>query len=405
MMLLYRIIIHSYFTLIHLVSPFSSKAKLWVAGRKDWRQHLKREIGQEDWIWVHCSSYGEFEDVATVVEGLRQELNDYKVLLTFFSPSGAEKWKNKNVADVVMYLPKDGPRNARIFLELVDPKFVVFSRSDLWPFFLKELERREIPSALVGLLLNEQSSFFKWPQKTVYRHCFQTFSKIYCQTSTTRELLKLHFGYGDAMVIGNCRVDRIYAGALQEIPDLSEWTNDRKCVVVGSSETKEDELVSRCIRENWFPEVCWIVVPHEFKAKEHHKQYSNQKVVLYSKREKLTAETNVLLVDCVGVLKQLYRFADIAIIGGGFTGKGIHNVIEPAMYGVPTLIGPNDRDYPEAKMLQEKGFCQIFTDYASFLAALTTTINSNINKEALIQLIEERRGATELGLLDIRKNF
>ncbi len=405
MMLFYRIVIHSYFTLIHLLSPFSLKAKLWVTGRKGWREQLKREIGHEDWIWVHCSSYGEFEDIATVVERLREELNDCKVLLTFFSPSGAEKWKDKNVADFVMYLPKDSPNNARVFLELVHPKLVVFSRSDLWPFFLKELERRDIPSVLIGLLLNEKSSFFKWPQRTVYRNCFHTFSKVYCQTETTKKLLVLQFDYSNAMVIGNCRIDRIYASTSNAIPDLSEWIQDRKCIVVGSSEVKEDEFVGRCIRENRFPEVCWIVVPHEYKVKEHQKQYKHQQVILYSNRQRLTAKTSILLVDCVGVLKQLYRYADVAIIGGGFTRRGIHNVIEPAMHGVPSLIGPNDRDYPEALMLQENGCCLVFNNYDSFLLKLSAFLEGKHDRNALIQLVEKQCGATEVGLRDLKETF
>jgi 3-deoxy-D-manno-octulosonic-acid transferase len=386
---------------------FSPKARLWVRGRKGWKQQVTKVSTSNDrWVWVHCSSYGEYEDVATVANLVRKKLPDSSLLLTFFSPSGMEKWKNKNVADHVMYLPVDSSRNARFLLDTFAPELVLFSRSELWPFFLKELHSRTIPTVLVGLLLNSQSSFLKWPQKQIYSKALTAFTKIYCQNKGTQQILKESFQLHSGIVSGNCRIDRII-NSLDTIElNLNDWTKGHFCIVAGSTDVQEDQFLSKCIQENVFPNVRWIIVPHEYNEKRHPREYfqSNHAALLYSQKEYLNDQHRVLVVDQVGILKHLYQFADAAVIGGGFIRKGIHSIIEPAFYGVPSLIGPNDRSYPEAQELLSAGYCTKFTDYESFLEQLRKLVLAETSEKSNIKsLVESKRGASEFVVNDLQE--
>lgn len=359
---LYRLIVTLYWTAIHLAAPFNSKAKQWVRGRKKWLARLQSEINSsERWVWVHCASYGEFEDLSVVLSSLRAKLSDHAFLLTFYSPSGMTAVQNQPVADRICYMPFDFPSNAKSFLDVVQPEFILFSRSELWYYFLSEIRKRGLPCFLVSALIHPKSRFLNGPQKAFYTRCLRTFDFIYCQDKQTTEILsKLGCSAG---FYGNSRQDTIYQSLHKRAySEIAGFRGNQFCVIAGSMEKKDEQLILESISRLKDLPIKWILVPHEFGAKSRRMISQNSEFIAYSDRNKINESHTVMYIDFVGGLKDLYAHADLAIIGGGFQRKGIHNIMEPAFHGVPTTFGPCHRDYPEALKFMGLGFAETHSD-------------------------------------------
>ena len=360
---IYTLVIRLYLLTIKIAALFNPKAKLWIVGRRNWHFRLSSEIGSnEKWIWVHCSSHGEFEDCAEVIMNIRASQPSLKILLTFFSPSGMKAISGKNIADHVTYLPIDTKSNAKKFLHLVKPKLILFSRSDLWYNFLSEVKRREIPTFLISALLNPSSNFIKWPQKIIYKKCYESFTQIYCQNDETKELLEKQFMNKKCTITGNSRVDRVLRSPLdRDFTNVSNFVGDSFCVIAGSCLKRDEKMILSVINQLRHLKIKWLIVPHEINEQEVDKQLSTDPstFIKYSNMDALTKEHSVLYVDFVGGLKHLYKYGTIAIVGGGFNKIGIHNIIEPVFHGIPTTFGPNHKEYPEALALINKGFSVI----------------------------------------------
>jgi 3-deoxy-D-manno-octulosonic-acid transferase len=387
--LLYNCGLPFYLLLIRLLVPFNAKAREWIKGRHHWHARLPEAIGDKcDWIWFHCSSAGEYEDSHEIFREIKVRLPHYRFLLTFYSPSGYEPMKNSPDFDLVFYIPADTPKNARRFLALVNPKLVLFSRSDLWLNYLVEVRKKKIPFFLLSLDLERKSAFVKPHLRGLYRFSFSQFSHIYCQNENTRMLLLSRFGYKETTVTGNPRYDRVYRQSLERISftAIEKFTEGHFTVIVGSMLQEDEdhfcEILSR-LREK---DIRCILVPHEVSRHETKSFLSRYPdAVAYSSIEKLKPDSSLLYVDTLGILKHLYKYANVAVIGGGFSSIGIHNAIEPAVHGCAITFGPNHRNSREALELLRLGAAKIHHSSEELLQFILSVMAKNQTDDRLLK--------------------
>lgn len=359
MILLYSLGIKLYVALLYLVSPFNEKAKLMLSGRKDWQQDLKKNIDPKaKHLWFHCSSLGEFEQGRPLIEAIKSSHPEYKILLSFFSPSGFEIRKNYEGADVVCYLPFDSKKNASFFIDLVKPEKVFFIKYEFWYFFLKGLNDRHIPSYLVSAIFRKNQSFFKW-YGSWFLKILKSFTFLFVQDDDSRERLE-SYGIENVITAGDTRFDRV-ADVLKQkksIPIVETFKGNTKIIIAGSSWPADEDLLCAFINKS-SNDGKFIIAPHE--VHESHIQDIQSKLnvpyLTYSKIQEGSSgveESKVLIIDTIGILSSLYQYGDIAYIGGGF-GVGIHNTLEAATYGLPVIFGPNYRKFREAVQLIDCG--------------------------------------------------
>ena len=356
MRLLYNIGIRLYWLVAGLLSLWNRKAKLWIRGRRKWYSNLQGAIGRDDQvIWFHCASLGEFEQGRPVIEVFRQRFPGHKIVLTFFSPSGYEKRKDYPGVDYVMYLPLDTRRNARRMVELLSPELVFFIKYEFWYHFLKQLKTKQVPVYLASGNFRSDQLFFKW-YGGWYRKILDAFSHIFVQKEDSRLLLE-KIGYNGVTVAGDTRFDRVSALRTSEYahPLLEAFTGGATVIVAGSTWEKDEQLLAHAYKE-LSGDLRWIIAPHEL-SKEHiatlQKRFP-ESVLFTELKEELPPGTRVMIVDSIGQLSYLYRYGTLAYIGGGF-GKGIHNILEAATYGLPVLFGPRYEKFSEAVELASLG--------------------------------------------------
>lgn len=382
-------------------SVVNQKAKDWIVGRKDWQTKLEKKITGDNWLWFHCSSLGEFEDFREVLERIRTKNESMKILLTFYSPSGYNAMRDYQYADVIAYLPLDTTKNAKKFLDVVRPKAVFFSRSDLWYNFLREIKSRGIKSYLVGLSLTVKSNFLRWPMNKIYRKCFNSFTLIFCQNEQTKSILLTKFEC-PSIVVGNTRMDRV--GKLlndEPYPEFRNFIGDKFCVIAGSCLRKDEKLVIRALHRMSGHQIKWIIVPHEINEKAIEKtiRKSNLNAITFLGHEfDQSSSAEVMYVNSVGALKHLYRYANLAIIGGGFNKIGIHNILEPSIFGVPVTFGPNHRNYSEALELLELDSAHIhrnLSELCSIIERYYAKKEIGESNTSLSEYIPRNSGASE----------
>ncbi|PZF72510.1 3-deoxy-D-manno-octulosonic acid transferase [Taibaiella soli] len=348
---LYWLGINLYLLVLRIAALFHPKAKLFVKGRKGLLPQIKYALINErrPRIWMHCASLGEFEQGRPVLEQLRKDYPQFAFVLTFFSPSGYEVRKNYEGADYVFYLPTDSARNARLFLEYVQPKLCLFVKYDFWYYFLSAIGNRDIPLLLVSAIFRDNQGFFKWYGQLQRRMLF-AFTHIFVQNSASQRLLQ-KIGYDSVTVSGDTRFDRVIEALDQPVKDLPKiraFCNQHKILVAGSTWPDDERLLHKAfaqLPENWK----LILVPHEV----HEAHIYDLEKLWGDVAGKWSDETDwankrVVIIDTVGLLLQLYRCGDIAWIGGGFGKAGVHNVLEPAVYGMPCLYGPVYHQFLEA---------------------------------------------------------
>ncbi len=360
MSFLYLIILQAFHLGIHIASLFDKKAALWVKGRQHWKKRLenamlKLEPGKK--LWIHCASLGEFEQGRPLIEAWKKRHPDWKIILTFFSPSGYEVRKNYNQADLVLYLPMDAPSSADSFLELINPDQVIFVKYEFWYFFLRAISRRSIPLILVSGIFREDQVFFKW-HGGFFRKMLEYFSHFFLQNKNSVELLK-KYGFDNSTLAGDTRVDRVVSIAKQvpAFPVIADFVGQHPVMVIGSSWPADEKLLSPLIKEKAGQSWKFIIAPHE--VHEGHLQSIENildvPVVRYAVLKKNPGtQATVLLIDKIGILSQIYQYGRVAYIGGGF-GKGIHNILEPAAFGLPILFGPKFKKFEEAVVLVNTG--------------------------------------------------
>ena len=356
MRFIYKIGIRFYFLLIILVAPFNIKARRWLRGRQGiWRKIRLNIKPGDSVVWVHCASLGEFEQGRPIIEEIRKSMPEKKILLTFFSPSGYELRKNYEGAHCVTYMPLDTRFNAWLFMNLVKPEMAFFIKYDYWYYFLRTLKKKKIPTYLVSAKFRRDQVFFKW-YGMWYRSVLKFFTVLYVQNEESRRLLNV-IGIKNVEVTGDTRFDRVYAISKRsvEYPWLEPFAQGKKVIIAGSTWEKDEQLLIDYINQSG-PDVRFILAPHEISEKKLIRiieliEYPSVRFTDNDKSSYLNAK--VLIVDTIGHLSSLYRYGRIAYIGGGF-GKGIHNILEAATYGLPVVFGPKHKKFMEAVEMVER---------------------------------------------------
>lgn len=367
MLFFYTILTHIASLILKLLALFSPKLKLFVKGRKDVFPTLKSKINPSDKvIWVHAASLGEYEQGIPVMEALKKEFPEHKLVVSFFSPSGYEVRKNNTLADATVYLPLDTQSNAKEFIKNIHPELVLFIKYEFWPNYLNELKRLNIPTYLVSGIFREKQAFFKW-YGGFYRDALKTFDHFFVQNDSSKQLIQ-SIGFNNVTISSDTRFDRVVdilnrdnsLDFIENFRFIDSARNDKATlIVIGSSWPKDEELLVNYINQS-SDEVKFIVAPHNIKQDQisNLKSSIKKKTILFSEKENQNlSEFQVFIIDTIGILTKIYSYADIAYVGGGFGNPGVHNILEPATFGVPIVIGPNYSHFAEATALVHQEGC------------------------------------------------
>ncbi len=403
MLFIYTILIQIAGFLLKIIAVFSPKIKLFVDGRKVVFATLKQKIKNSDkTIWFHAASLGEYEQGLPVIEKIKTKFPNHKIILTFFSPSGYEVRKNNSVADVTVYLPLDTKKNAQEFLKLVHPEMVFFIKYEYWPNYLNELRKLGTPTYLISGIFRKNQTFFKWYGR-FYRKALDTFTYFFVQNQISKDLL-IQLGKTNVAISGDTRFDRV-ASILEKdniLDFISEFKNNTLTIVIGSSWPKDETLLVNYINQT-SENVKFIIAPHNIKAEQIQelKNSITKKAVLFSeKSNKNLAEFDVFIIDTIGILTKIYSYADIAYVGGGFGNPGVHNLLEPATFGVPIVIGPNFSHFAEATALVNMEGCISISNKNELQDAFSNLIaNNDIRHEKghiCSTFVQMNKGATDI---------
>lgn len=403
MNLFYNLAILFYGFFIRIACLFNEKARLFVAGRKNWKEKLNTAVDKDaSYIWFHCASLGEFEQGRPVLEEIKKQYPHYKIALTFFSPSGYEVRKNYEGADIVSYLPLDTKRNAQDFIHCLNPKKVFFVKYEFWYNFVSQLKKQEIPLYIISAIFRENQQFFKsTPWGKWYKKMLNNFEHIFIQNESSAKLLE-QAGAQHYTVSGDTRFDRVaeIARGAKKFEIVEKFIGKNETLVAGSTWKPDEELLTAFINKSNGLKL--IIAPHEVSVANINRiqQLLKKRAICFSKAHISDIDTyDVLIIDSIGILSSLYQYGNIAYIGGGF-GVGIHNILEAATFKLPVLFGPNYKKFKEAvDLVNEKGAFPIcnFVELESILNKLLS--NKNKLKDAsniCVKYIEKNVGATKL---------
>ena len=370
---MYNIIMYIIQLGVAIGSIFNDKLRKMWQGEQDAVQTLRKKVDPDaDYIWFHAASLGEFEQGRPLMEQIKKSYPQYKILLTFFSPSGYEVRKNYEGADIITYLPIDTVGNARQFLRTVRPVMAFFIKYEFWYNYLHILQYRGIPAYSVSSIFRPDQVFFKWYGRG-YGRVLKCFTRFFVQNEESKKLLE-SIGIHDTMVVGDTRFDRVLQikEASKLLPIVERFVkgtpeDQKKVFVAGSSWQPDEEIFLKYFNNHRDWKL--IVAPHVIG--EDHLKFifsliKDKKVVRYTQAtEDNVADADVLIIDCFGLLSSVYHYGDVAYVGGGF-GVGIHNVLEAAVWGMPVLFGPNNKHFAEAQGLLQSGGGIEIEDYETF---------------------------------------
>ena len=402
MLFIYSIIVLIAGQLLEIIAFFVPKINLFVAGRKEVFPTLKAKIKSTDkTFWFHAASLGEYEQGLPVIERIKEKYPAHKIIVSFFSPSGYEVRKNNTIADATVYLPLDTLKNAKKFIQLTHPDAVFFIKYEFWPNYLNELKRQNIPSYLISGIFRENQAFFKW-YGGFYRKALDAFTYFFVQNENALNLLH-QLGKENAIVSGDTRFDRVVSILEKDnsLDFIETFKDGKTTVVAGSSWPKDEELLVDFINSTT-TDTKYIIAPHNIKP-DQIQQLKNscaKKVLLYSEKEnKDLKDFDVFIIDTIGILTKIYSYADIAYVGGGFGHPGVHNILEPATFGIPILIGPNYSHFAEATDLVNLKGCIPIKNKEELSISLQNIIEdkpSRIKKGAICaDFVQKNKGAVE----------
>ncbi len=401
MSFIYNIGIHIYQIIILTASLFNKKAKQRVFGRKALFKKIKSTIKHNDKIvWFHCASLGEFEQGRTVIESFRQYHPEYKILLTFFSPSGYEIRKNYQGADYIFYLPIDTRTNAKKFIEIINPKMVFIIKYEFWFNYLSILYKKAIPTYIVSAIFRNDQYFFKW-YGIWFRKRLKNITCIFVQDKDSKELLNSK-GITNVLISGDTRFDRVYKLSQQKksFPLIEQFQKNCKIFLAGSTWPADELLIMDLIDEN-IDNLKFIIAPHETNDERINsllKQIKGKAIKYSDATEKNIKDAKILIIDYVGILSSLYQYSSIAYVGGGF-GISIHNIQEPASFGKPILFGTNYHKFREAKdLINLCGAFSVKNSNELILKTQELLDNPELYKKTsavCTNYINDKRGATE----------
>ncbi|MDJ1472481.1 3-deoxy-D-manno-octulosonic acid transferase [Xanthocytophaga flava] len=408
MLVFYTIGIYLMGALIRIAALWNKKARQWVTGRKDIFSSLHASFDENTHpiAWFHCASLGEFEQARPVIEGFRTKHLHYRILLTFYSPSGYEIRKNYEYADWVFYLPLDTASNAKQFIKTVRPTIVFFAKYEFWHYYLTELRNRAVPTILFSAIFRPDQAFFK-SYGQFFRNMLTCFTHIFVQNTSSLALLK-DIDLQNISVAGDTRIDRVskIAETKKDIPLAATFKADQPLLIVGSAWQGDLDLLTAYLNQYAKP-LKILIAPHEIKEETLQSIESSftKKTIRLSKAvDNSIATYDVLLIDSIGLLSSLYQYGDFAFIGGGFY-DGIHSILEPAVFGMPIFFGPNYKKFQEAFDLIEEGGAFSVGNTAEFIPIFEKLYSdATLRKEVSdrVQMyIRKKLGATEKILKEI----
>ncbi|WP_445721567.1 3-deoxy-D-manno-octulosonic acid transferase [Flavobacterium sp.] len=422
MLFLYNITILIASQLLKLIVLFSPKIKLFVEGRKNVFPTLKEKIKPTDkTIWFHAASLGEYEQGLPVMEKIKLHYPTHKIIVTFFSPSGYEVRKNNTVADVTVYLPLDTFANVRKFIELARPEMVFFIKYEFWPNYLNALKKQGIKTYLISGIFREKQAFFKW-YGGFYRNALKTFDYFFVQNEKSKKLIQ-SIGFSNVKISGDTRFDRVVAilerdnslGFIEDFLFLDSARNEKaKTIVIGSSWPKDENLLIDFINQS-SDNVKFIIAPHNIKDEQIQelKKSIVKKTILFSEKDailkqvdhKKISDYQVFIIDTIGILTKIYSYADIAYVGGGFGNPGVHNILEPATFGLPIVIGPNYSHFTEATALVNMDGCVSISNYTELKNAFDLLLQNEDERyekgHICSTFVQMNKGATDIILKHI----
>lgn len=411
MLFLYNLVVLLASQIVKILALFSPKMKLFVNGRKDVFPMLKSKIAPNDkTIWFHAASLGEFEQGLPVMEQIKKQFPNHKIVVTFFSPSGYEVRKNNSIADVTVYLPLDTKSNAQQFIDLVHPELVFFIKYEYWPNYLNELKKQNIKTYLISGIFRENQAFFKW-YGGFYRSALQTFDYFFVQNDSSKKLVQ-SIGFNNVKVSGDTRFDRVVSILERDnsLDFIAQFKDNKTTIVIGSSWPKDENLLVNYINSS-SDNVKFIIAPHNIKSEQIANLNSQikKKSILYSEykneispdgRNEKLEEFQVFIIDTIGILTKIYSYADIAYVGGGFGNPGVHNILEPATFGVPIVVGPNYSHFAEATALVNMNGCLSIKDQNQLNEAFDLLINNEDERHEKGHIcstfVQMNKGATEV---------
>ncbi|GEC79769.1 3-deoxy-D-manno-octulosonic acid transferase [Flavobacterium aquatile] len=410
MLFLYNLIIILASQVVKLIALFSPKVKLFVDGRKEVFPILQSKLSSNDkTIWFHAASLGEYEQGLPVIEKIKVHYPNHKIVVTFFSPSGYEVRKNNTVADVTVYLPLDTKFNAQKFIKTINPELVFFIKYEYWPNYLNELKKQNIKTYLISGIFREKQAFFKW-YGGFYRNALKTFDYFFVQNESSKNLIQ-SIGFNNIKISGDTRFDRVVSILERDnsLDFIEQFKDNKTTIVIGSSWPKDESLLVNYINKA-SDTIKFIIAPHNIKAEQisNLKSQITKSSVLFSEKDEMLKqvqhdkleEFQVFIIDTIGILTKIYSYADIAYVGGGFGNPGVHNILEPATFGVPIIIGPNYSHFAEATALVHQEGCVSISNQNELNEAFDNLIfNEDIRNEKghiCSTFVQMNKGATQI---------
>ena len=387
MRVIYNIAIIKVRVLMFILKFFNSKIRSFNNERKNVLENLENSVSKNDnHIWIHVASLGEYEQGLPIFKEIKSLYKNHKIILSFFSSSGYEVRKNNPIGDLTIYLPLDSPYNAKKFISLLNLKMAFFVKYEFWPNYLQNLRNNSIPTFLLAGLFRENHWFFKWYGSGFLNLLKSSITHFFVQNKDSKNLL-LNHNITNCTLMGDSRFDRVYSLLKQnnEIAKIKEFVGGKICFVAGSTWEKDESLMIDSINEN--NNLAWIIAPHQINEKQIKKFQDRLKCesIIHSNLNQNNFNTaKVLIIDSIGLLTRLYSYSDISYVGGGMSNSGLHNILEPAIFKNPILIGKNYLNFPEAKdLIAEKGAVSVK--------------NAKEFQSVLNKLIENKRTRIEMG--------
>ena len=392
-----------------ILAIFNKKLNLFVKGRKNTFSILEKSITKDDTvIWVHAASLGEFEQGRPIIERIKKEYPNYKILVTFFSPSGYEVKKNTTAAHIVTYLPFDTKRNVIQFINTVQPKLAIFVKYEVWPNYLRQLQKRNIPTLLISAIFSKDQIYFKWYGGFMKR-ALQKFDLIFLQDEKSKPLLST-IAIENTTVSGDTRLDRVseITERDNQLPLIKAFKEDKICLVAGSTWIEDEAILISFINKTK-KDLKFIIAPHkleEDKILGLAASIDKNTTLFSNTNPKTIGNFDVLIIDNIGMLTKIYNYADISYVGGGFA-TGLHNTLEPAVFGIPVVIGPEYRGFKEAEELVKQGGIIAIKDAHNFNSVINKLIENNEYRTSTgiinTSYIEKNKGASVQIMAYLRK--
>lgn len=411
-MLLYKLFLFCYPKIAKLLGFINLKAKQWSLGQAEVWNEINEQANKlegQSIIWIHAASYGEFEQGLPIIEAIRNQFPKYKIWLTFFSPSGYIHRKNDPAVDIVTYLPLDSSENAIAFLEKVNPKLIVFIKYEFWYYYLAEAKSKNIPTILASAIFRPNQIFFKW-YGGFYRNMLGLFTRVLVQSKDDYNLIAPIITNKKIFITGDTRFDRVFQTAQSEtnIEWMQLLSGDKK-IIAGSTWKEDDLLLTKTTAH--FTQLNWIIVPHHVDEKniEACKNIFPTSITLSQLLASGTQQTKpiILIIDRIGLLRMLYKYAFVSYVGGGFSNDGVHNVLEPAAFGAPVIWGPNDVKFKEAIGLRNALGGYLVKNEAALVMHLNELLqNTNLYEKVganAAQFIKLNAGATQKTMNELVK--